>query len=72
MTHNITSETPERNIMLALDDATAALNAARHDYAATITAAHDAGMSLRTIAAITNVSHQTVANIIAKHRAGNS
>ncbi len=68
---NITGETPEHHIMVALDEATDNLAAARDHYAATITAAHDAGMSLRTIAAITNVSHQTVANIISKHRAGN-
>ena len=47
------------------------LDTALNQYATTITAAHDAGMSLRTIAAIVNVSHQTVANIISKHRAGN-
>ena len=46
------------------------LDTALNQYATTITAAHDAGMSLRTIAAIVNVSHQTVANIITRHRAG--
>lgn len=53
-----------------LHKATANLTIARNNHAAAITAAHEAGMSLRTIAAITNVSHQTVANIISKHRAG--
>ena len=48
------------------------LHTALNEYATTITAAHDAGMSLRTIAAIVNVSHQTVANIITKHRAGHA
>lgn len=58
--------------VVALEQATATLTAARNNYAETITAAHDAGISLRDIAAAVGVSHQTVANIITRHRAGNS
>ena len=43
---------------------------ARHEFHQRIMLAHQNGMSLRAIAAITNVSHQTVANIISRHRAG--
>lgn len=71
MTNTMTTETPDRNALLdELDDATDKLHDARRDHAAAITAAHKAGISLRDIAAVACVSHQTVANIITRHRAG--
>lgn len=65
------ADTPERNTLLdELNDATDRLFDARHDFAAAITAAHEAGISLRNIAAVADVSHQTVHNIITRYRAG--
>lgn len=44
------------------------LNDARTAYNARITAAHNNGMSLRAIAAVLGISHQTVHNIITAHK----
>lgn len=48
------------------------LDRARSDYHHAIILAHLDGHSVRTIAAVAGVSHQTVHNIITRHRAGNS
>lgn len=46
------------------------LDRARSDYHHAIILAHLDGHSVRTIAAVAGVSHQTVHNIITRHRAG--
>lgn len=46
------------------------LDRARSDYHHAIILAHLDGHSVRTIAAVAGVSHQTIHNIITKHRAG--
>ena len=58
----------ERQHMLALDQAKADLEAARTEYHDQIVAAHNNGLSTRTIGAILNVSHQTIHNIIKAQR----
>jgi transposase-like protein len=58
------SDTHTTNLETAQRD----LNQARANYHITIVQAHNNGMSLRAIAAVLDVSHQTVANIINANR----